>query len=286
MPHHNLPSANEDYSFIQSVATPARQNKIVVDNLGHLFDILERLFCYLERVLQTKMSGFCRVLFLGGFMMAHPFWDEGTKKRLIEAAGEAFAQRGFRAATIREICKRAGASVSAVHYHFRDKEGLYAAVFEYSHRWAVEKYPHDLGLDERATPEERLRAFIRSFLFRGLGDGFPAWHGKLLAQETANPSGVLSKVLETVIRPMDEYLERIIRELLREENPSQEVSDQAVRLCRMNMVGQCIFQLHTRQVMHFLSTERLEPRQILAIADQISRFSIGGIRAIAAGLPS
>ena len=216
-------------------------------------------------------------------MKARPVWDEGTKKRLIEAAGEVFAQHGFRAATIREICKRANASVSAVSYHFQDKEGLYAAVFEYSHRWAVEKYPHDLGLEEKATPEERLRAFIRSFLLRGLGDGFPAWHGKLLAQETADPSGVLRKVAETAIRPMDEYLEGIVRELLRKENPSQEVNDHSVQLCRMNIVGQCIFQLHARQFMQFAGPKNLEPPQIAAIADHIFRFSLGGIRAIAAG---
>ena len=216
-------------------------------------------------------------------MKDHRCWDDGTKKRLIEAAGEVFAHHGFRAATVREICKRAKASVSAVNYHFRDKEGLYEAVFEYSHRWAVEKYPHDLGLESDATPEERLRAFIRSFLLRGLGDGFPAWHGKLLAQETANPRGVLSKVAETAIRPMDEVLEGIVRELLQKENPSHEVDDPSVQLCRMNIVGQCIFQLHARQFMQFPGPQNLDPPQIAAIADQIFRFSLGGIREIAAG---
>jgi AcrR family transcriptional regulator len=216
-------------------------------------------------------------------MKTRPGWDEGTKKRLIEAAGEAFARHGFRAATIRAICQRANASVSAVNYHFRDKEGLYEAVFEYSHRWAVEKYPHDLGLETGATPEERLRAFIRSFLLRGLGDGFPAWHGKLLAQERANPRGVFSKVAETAIRPMDDYLEGIVREILQKEKPSEEVDEQSVRLCRMNIVGQCIFQIHARQFIQSPGPKDLEPPMIAAIADQIFRFSMGGIRAIVAG---
>jgi AcrR family transcriptional regulator len=214
-------------------------------------------------------------------MKAHPLWDEGTKKRLIEAAGEVFAQHGFRAATIREISKRANASVSAVNYHFRDKEGLYEAVFKYSHRWAVEKYPHDLGLEAEPAPEERLRAFIRSFLLRGLGDGFPTWHGKLLAQETANPSGILSRVAESVIRPMDEYLDGIVRELLRKENPSQKLDISSVHLCRMNIAGQCIFQIHSRQFMQSACPKNLEPRQIASLADRIFRFSLGGIRAIA-----
>jgi AcrR family transcriptional regulator len=214
-------------------------------------------------------------------MKAHLLWDEGTKKRLIEAAGEVFAQRGFKATTIRAVCKQANASVSAVHYHFGDKEGLYDAVFQYSHRWAVEKYPHDWGLGAEATAEERLQAFIRSFLLRGLGDGFPAWHGRLLAQETANPSGVLSKVAETIIRPMDEYLEGILRELFRKEDPPREPETHSVQLCRMNVVGQCIFQLHARQFMQSAGASNLDRPQIIALADQITRFSLGGIRTIA-----
>lgn len=109
--------------------------------------------------------------------------NEDTKKRLIEAAGELFARRGFRSATVREICSLAGAHVGAVNYHFRDKEGLYAAVLEHSHQLAMRRYPPDLGLGNGATPEEKLRAYIHSFLLRILAEGFPAWHGKLMARE-------------------------------------------------------------------------------------------------------
>jgi AcrR family transcriptional regulator len=223
---------------------------------------------------------------MGGAMEKRSESDEKTKTRLIEAAGEVFARHGFRAATIREICRRANASVSAVNYHFRDKKGLYAAVFEHSHRWAVEKYPHDLGLAEGATPVERLRAFIRSFLLRLLGDGFPTWHGKLIAQEIADPSGVFSQVAQTSIRPMEEYLEGIVRRLLKDENPSRTDDNDVVRLCAMSVVGQCIFQHHARQLATIHGTRTQGPAQIEVLADHIIRFSTGGIREIASGRPS
>jgi len=219
-------------------------------------------------------------------MQLSPAWDEGTKRRLIEAAGAVFARQGFRAATIREICKHADASISAVNYHFRDKAGLYAAVFEYSHQWALEKYPQDMGLKKRAAPEEKLRAFVRSFLFRGLGDGFPAWHGKLIAREIADPSGILHKIARTAIRPIDEYLEEIIRELIRKANPTRKADARLIHLCRMNIVGQCIFQIHDRQLIPFPFPEPLDAARITAIADRISCFSLGGIQALAAGEPA
>jgi AcrR family transcriptional regulator len=55
---------------------------------------------------------------------ALPKDDAGTRERLLEAAVRVFADRGFQAATVREICRRAGANVAAVNYHFGSKEEL------------------------------------------------------------------------------------------------------------------------------------------------------------------
>ena len=38
-----------------------------------------------------------------------------TRRQLLEAAGVVFAERGFRDATVREICRRAGANIAAVN---------------------------------------------------------------------------------------------------------------------------------------------------------------------------
>ena len=87
-----------------------------------------------------------------------------TEARLLEAAGEIFAEFGYRAATVRQICEKAGANVAAVNYHFGDKEGLYLAVLRSVPDAHAEKYPSRRGLNDNATAEERLRAYIESLL--------------------------------------------------------------------------------------------------------------------------
>src|SRR6187399_2384711 len=89
-----------------------------------------------------------------------------TRSRLLEAAGEVFADVGFQNATVREICGRAGANVAAVHYHFGDKEAIYRAVLEYTARQALDQFPIGGGAAADAPVEEKLGAFIRNFLER------------------------------------------------------------------------------------------------------------------------
>ncbi len=52
-----------------------------------------------------------------------------TKARILAAAEEVFAGKGFQGASTREIAARAGVNISSLHYHWESKETLYFAVF-------------------------------------------------------------------------------------------------------------------------------------------------------------
>lgn len=51
-----------------------------------------------------------------------------TQERLLDAAEDLFAEKGFEAVSLREITARAEANVAAVNYHFGSKENLIDAV--------------------------------------------------------------------------------------------------------------------------------------------------------------
>ena len=56
--------------------------------------------------------------------------EESTRARLLETAGEVFAEKGYEAATVREICEKAGVNLAAVNYYFGGKELLYVQTLE------------------------------------------------------------------------------------------------------------------------------------------------------------
>ena len=198
--------------------------------------------------------------------------DAKTHARLLEAAGEIFADRGFRAATIREICERAKANVAAAHYHFGDKEALYLEVLRSTAAEALKKYPPTLDLPAGATAEDKLHAFVRSLLLRISDKGRPAWHGKLMAREMAEPTAALDALLNDIYQPLVARLEDIVREL------TGRADDEVLR-CARSVLGQCLYYYHARQVIQRMTPQqKFEPADIELLAAHITRFSLAGLR--------
>jgi AcrR family transcriptional regulator len=199
-----------------------------------------------------------------------------TRARLLEAAGEVFAEAGFRAATVRDICCRAGANVAAVNYYFGDKEKLYAEVLRFAHECAREQFP--LTDDVSLPPDKRLGHYIRVFITRMLDSGRPAWEGKLMAREMVEPTSALDRIVEEGMKPQYQALTDIVRQLL-----GKSAEETTVRDVVFSVVGQCVFYRHGRAIIERLSPTPPGARDIERIADHIARFSLAAIGAIAGG---
>jgi len=195
-----------------------------------------------------------------------------TRQRLLEAAGEVFANRGFRDATIREICEKAQANVAAVNYHFGDKEELYAAVFDYARTCAVAQF-NEL-VSPTVPPEERLHAFVRAVLTRFYDEGRPAWLGKLVAREMIEPTKALDSLVNGQIRPNSERLRALVRELI-----GREIDEQELWRCAFSIAAQWLFYFHCGQVVKRLNpNQRFDTEELDRLAGHITKFSVSALK--------
>jgi AcrR family transcriptional regulator len=197
-----------------------------------------------------------------------------TRRQILEVAGGVFAEVGFRNATIREICRRAGANIAAVNYHFGDKETLYAEVLRHSQQKAFEKYPPLMGVAAAAPPEEKLRAFIQSFLLRIFDSGSTAWFGKMMSREMVEPTEALDLLVEERMQPMSDLLRGIVAEILGCPPDAENV-----RLCCFSVVSQCVFYHHCRTMIFRLFPEqRLDASAVEQLAGHIASFSLAAMK--------
>ena len=198
--------------------------------------------------------------------------DATTRDRILEAAGEQFAERGFRGATVRMICERAGVNISAIKYHFGGKEELYSEVLRYWHDYAIKKYPPLSGVGEGAASDEKLRAFVQSFLFRLLDKGKPAWFGKLMAREMAAPTRAFDRMVQDVMGPLNRILASIIRNIV-----GDSLSEKEILRCCTSILGQCAYYCNSRYMTKLFRQDVSRPEEIERIADHIMHFSLKGL---------
>ena len=83
-----------------------------------------------------------------------------TRSRIVDAAVELFAAKGYQASSTRDIAAAAGMSAAAVYFHFRSKEDLFFEIVMDGHRSSLE---HVLrGLEGSSGPVDRLSGVVRN----------------------------------------------------------------------------------------------------------------------------
>ncbi len=197
--------------------------------------------------------------------------SQETQRRLLLAAGEIFAERGFHAATIKEITDRAGASLASVNYHFRDKAELYAAVVRKIEEEAAKIIPPDDVLSGDAAT--RFRQFVRWYCVKSMGRNRPTWEKILLAREMIEPTPALESLLGNVFRPLNEKLSRLIAELL-----GVRITHESVGLIAASVFGQCMYHLRHQEFIGQMHPQLGDRPNVEDLAAHIAEFSLAGLR--------
>lgn len=204
-----------------------------------------------------------------------------TRQKLLAAACEVFARKGFREATLAEICQQAKANTAAASYHFGGKEALYVESWRAAFARSLQVYPPDGGVPASAPAAEQLHGRILSIMRRIID---PESHDFDIAhQEMASPTGLLATPIRESLEPIFRALTALVRELLGET-----ASAQQVRLCQMSIRAQCfgplLHERHRKMALAGLAPPAPEPLQdnVETLAAHVTRFSLAGIAAIRA----
>jgi len=206
-----------------------------------------------------------------------------TRGRVIAAAGELFAARGFHGTTMRDIAQRARVNLAAAHYHFGSKETLYLDVLraqfaelmaEFEHRGA--RLSAATAKRGRAGLRELLRTRVEAMLALLLGPP-PGPHGTLMMREMSDPSAALPDIVEQFIQPHRREMEAIVGGLL------PQLGHEDVERCVFSIVGQVFFYRHMLPALELMiDRHELSAAWLRGAAEHITEFSLGGMQRIAA----
>jgi AcrR family transcriptional regulator len=174
-----------------------------------------------------------------------------TKDKVISAAIEEFAEHGYRSATIRGICKRAGVNIAAINYHFAGKTELYrqalAMLFAFKKPLpSADKIKSDSDL------RKVLKEWISAFLYRGNDPKIleNRLMEKVAYHEMLDPSEIFNEIFESYLKPDAVSLEKILYKGL-----PPDVAEKEVKMRAFAVLGNCMFYFFHYRVVEKISAQ-------------------------------
>ena len=213
-----------------------------------------------------------------------PALTRATKDRILAAASELFAERGFPGTTVREIAERAGANVASGNYHYGSKKALYLEVLRAQFgdiraelaRRGASRPASELARLGREDLVRLLRSRVQVMLDLLLGPP-PGLHGILMQREMCDPSEALPVIVEEFVVPMMGELAEIVAHLF----PALDRA--AIERCIFSITGQAhMYHFAMPALLHLRGWTAYPPGFTRELAEHITAFSLGGMERVAA----
>lgn len=199
---------------------------------------------------------------------------EQTRQRIVGAACNVFAQRGFRNATHEMICREAEANKAAINYHFGDKKSLYRAIWQHLLDAMDRDHPVSGALPDHATAEERLETHIRALLNRHFGQDTSWQLERLRDLERVNPTGLVDDILEAHHAHNREQMLNVLGKLL-----GRDASSSVIGFYETSVLALCRGPWAATSPCEIVPSERrrIGSEQIDILARQITHLLLAGI---------
>ena len=207
---------------------------------------------------------------------------DSTKQRILLAAGPIFANKGFRAATVREICDSAQVNLASINYYFGDKRQLYIDTVIHARKMRVQQVPFPKW-EPDTTAEQRLEDFISLLLNRIVALKTAPWQVRLVMREVLQPTDACRQMVDDYFRPFLEALMTIIDEIV-----GRRLSEHRRLQIAFSVVGQCMYYRFAGDVATMMiDGADLEPEfEIDELARHITEFSMAALNGLRGRLES
>lgn len=202
---------------------------------------------------------------------------DSTRERILSEAEDLFAQKGYRAVSVREITKAAQSNLAAVNYHFGSKKNLYIEVFR--SRWIPRAKSIHACFDaivagqDRPSPAGEVEALARAFMEGPLTEEERFRHTQLMTREISQPTEAFALVSQEIIQPFFKNLAVRLRPFM---HPGVENEDLLLNiLCIFGMV---LYFNFARAAVSGVTGHEYDAEFKARLRRQIIDFSLGGLR--------
>ncbi|MEJ2235437.1 MAG: CerR family C-terminal domain-containing protein [Syntrophobacterales bacterium] len=202
--------------------------------------------------------------------------EELTKERILDTAEVLFAEKGYRAVSVREITSAARCNLAAVNYHFGKKENLYLEVFR--SRWVPratrirESFMKALAGQDSLSPPKVVRALAQAFVEGPLSDEERLRHSQLMTREMTQPTRAFELVAQEVIQPFFKDFADTLRSV-----QSYEVGQEQMLLNTFSIFSMVLYFNFARVAVSRLTGREYNTAFRARLVEQISQFSLQGL---------
>lgn len=132
--------------------------------------------------------------------------EQDAKERLLLAATQLFAEKGYSAVSIRLLAKVANVNSALVSYYFGGKEGLYKEVLQNQFLQAVARIE---AIPGALAPKPRLEAF--AWTMADIHQELP-WLLRLGQSEMTNPTNCFAEIVRPNIARLYQFLYQTVEQ--------------------------------------------------------------------------
>jgi AcrR family transcriptional regulator len=202
--------------------------------------------------------------------------EDLTRERILDRAEVLFAQKGYRAVSVREITSAAECNLAAVNYHFGNKEKLYLEVFR--SRWVPramrvqESFRKYLASQDSPSESSVVRALAQAFVDGPLSDDERLRHSQLMTREMTQPTKAFKHIAEQVIQPFFKEVSDQLDSVL-----SNKVGEEQMLLNIFSIFAMVLYFNFARVAVSRLTGRKYDSTFRALLVEQITQFSLRGL---------